>query len=69
MTNSLAHTLHNERLNECITLDQFTNEMQTTYARHFIQDFMYYADQNHNKKMFRRAWLEVFVCWKTKETE
>jgi hypothetical protein len=37
--------------------------MQTTYPRHIIQEFMYYADQHHSKEAFRYAWLDIFTYW------
>jgi len=63
MPELIARDLYNQRLRECISLDSFANEMQTTYVRHLIQAFMCYAEDNHHKEMFRYAWLEVFCYW------
>jgi hypothetical protein len=63
MTESLAIALHKQRLNEFIDYEQFANEMQTTYPRHIIQDFMHYVSEHNHHEMMRHSWLEVFCYW------
>lgn len=68
MSKSLAIALSKQRMRECINLNEFANEMQTTYPRHLIQDFMCYVSEHNHHEMFRYAWLEVFCYWKSLTT-
>lgn len=65
MTKSLVRALYKQRLNEYITIYQFANEMQTSFPRHVLQEFMNYAYDNKHREMYRYMWLEVFVYWKS----